>query len=99
MPKVTVDYQARPKGSEMYVPGLGVFKNGETTDVNGLRWDRWQSRNKPANGHLVLTDKKQPPDTTLEELKKQAAELNIEGRSDMNKKQLQNAIDKARSGN
>ena len=69
MPKVTVDYQARPKGSEMYVPGLGVFKNGETTEVNELRWDRWQSRNKPAMVTWFLPTRSNPRTLLLKNLK------------------------------
>lgn len=66
MAKVTIDLPGTPKGEDVEVGGLGLFKNGSTTEVPKERvedWEAFSNRKWPSSGDLslpVLEDSKAP---------------------------------------
>jgi hypothetical protein len=84
MGKVTVRHANRPDGDLIEIPGLGLFPNNKTTEIEGD--EDYESINPP---QVVESD------TSRDELYAKAQELNIEGRSKMSKEELATAVEAA----
>jgi len=55
MPSVLVKLDNLKAGSLVTLPGLGGFKNGETTDIPQSKFDSFAAR--PNVGHMIANDK------------------------------------------
>jgi hypothetical protein len=65
--KVTVDVPSVPKGKNVTVPGLGVFPNGESTEVDENKYKRFQDKNPGFAGRIPFKSKEEvAPDPVLE---------------------------------
>jgi hypothetical protein len=56
MAKVTVKTAGRPKGAPVEVVGLGLFKNGETAEVDDARWNRFKKAHPDVEGDELTID-------------------------------------------
>lgn len=54
MAKVSVNYDNLPKGKVVEITGLGQFKNGETSDVDDRRWERFKRQNNYEGDSLTV---------------------------------------------
>lgn len=101
MATVSVQVEATPKGELVEVPGLGTVENYGTKEVDETQIALYENLGYtfPTDGKLVVKLPPDPVEALQEEPKEalltRAAELEIEGRSSMNKTELAKAIAKA----
>lgn len=88
MPTVSVNYQNFRKGKTVTIPGLGAFSNGEVTDVDQARIDRFlrshphAEQNMKGNnlvfGFPVAPTTSTPSATSTTEVEEKPDDVNLE---------------------
>lgn len=89
MGTVTVRLDGRPNGALVEVPDLGLFPNGETTDVEEGRWQRYQLLHPEFDGDEIVISTKQNREEAEEREEAMRALRGSDDLSDLNKDQLQ----------
>lgn len=108
MPEISISYSNIPHGKMVTIPNLGVFPNGMRSNVHEKRYNAYQRLHPDWDGSfgdgeateeavaVPSTGADTPPvvseSMTKTELLEVAEKLDIEGRSDMTKKELLEAI-------